>query len=123
MMNLSSTPPGKVTKEGNILIVSRGALLPPFCIKCGIPTQSEKVERTMVWCPAYVPIFVILGGILGIALYFLYQEGNEACAPALRGSSGAEGGINLRVGDGHGGLRTCCNDVGICHWLGVFSWQ
>jgi hypothetical protein len=39
-------PPANVTKVGNILIIPRGAQLPPFCIKCGTPTQTEPVKKT-----------------------------------------------------------------------------
>jgi len=52
---------GQATKEGGILIVPRGALLPPFCIKCGIPTQTEPTKKTFKWHPPWIIVFIFLG--------------------------------------------------------------
>jgi hypothetical protein len=58
---LSLTSPGKVTKEGGILVVPRGALLPPYCVQCGSPTQSEPIKETFRWHSPWIAVLVFFG--------------------------------------------------------------
>lgn len=58
---LGLTSTGRVAKEGGILIVPRGALLPPYCIKCGLPTQGEPIKQKFRWHEPWIAIFIFLG--------------------------------------------------------------
>lgn len=46
--------------HGNLLIASRDAVLPPFCIKCGRPADAKLLRRRFSWHPSWVYIFVLI---------------------------------------------------------------
>jgi len=54
--------------HGNLLIVSRSAALPPFCIKCGRPAVPERFQKKFSWHPRWVYIFVLIALLIYIIL-------------------------------------------------------
>jgi hypothetical protein len=54
--------------DGNILIVSRGAVLPPFCVKCGRPSEPERLKKSFRWHPGWVYIFILIGILFYVIL-------------------------------------------------------
>jgi len=47
--------------HGNLLIASRDAALPPYCVKCGRPADAAKLlRRRFSWHPPWVYIFVLI---------------------------------------------------------------
>lgn len=54
--------------RGNLLIVSRDAILPPFCIKCGRPADARLLRRRFSWHPAWVYIFILIALLIYVIL-------------------------------------------------------
>src|SRR5690242_1810179 len=46
--------------RGNLLIASRDAALPPYCVKCGRPADASLLRRRFSWHPSWVYIFVLI---------------------------------------------------------------
>jgi hypothetical protein len=46
--------------HGNLLIASRDAALPPYCVKCGRPADARLLRRRFSWHPSWVYIFVLI---------------------------------------------------------------
>src|SRR5258708_38667976 len=45
--------------SGTFLRVSRDAILPPFCVKCGRPAEPNLFPKKFSWHPQWVYIFVL----------------------------------------------------------------
>lgn len=54
--------------DGNILIVSRGAELPPFCVKCGRPAEADRLTKRFSWHPQWVYFFILIGVLIYVIL-------------------------------------------------------
>jgi len=46
--------------SGNLLIASRDAVLPPYCVKCGRPADAKPLRRRFSWHPSWVYIFLLI---------------------------------------------------------------
>ena len=46
--------------SGNLLIASRDAVLPPFCVKCGRPADAKLLRRRFSWHPRWIYIFILI---------------------------------------------------------------
>jgi len=46
--------------HGNLLIASRNAALPPYCVKCGRPADAKPLRRRFSWHPPWVYIFLLI---------------------------------------------------------------
>lgn len=46
--------------HGNLLIASREAVLPPFCVKCGRPADTRLLRRRFSWHPSWVYVFILI---------------------------------------------------------------
>ncbi|HWZ82151.1 MAG TPA: DUF4339 domain-containing protein [Terriglobales bacterium] len=57
-----------VWREGNKLVVIRGAVLPPFCVKCAQPGVEPAWEKNFAWGNPWWALFLLLG-IIGIIVY------------------------------------------------------
>jgi hypothetical protein len=42
-------PPQTVYRDGDKLEVPRGASLPPYCVKCGMPSAGDPIPKTFFW--------------------------------------------------------------------------
>src|SRR5258708_25219328 len=59
MSTLGAPMPQGAWASGNILIVSRDAILPPFCVKCGRPAEPNLFPKKFSWHPQWVYIFIL----------------------------------------------------------------
>ena len=41
--------PQTVYRDGDKLDVPRGASLPPYCVKCGMPSSGDPIQKTFFW--------------------------------------------------------------------------
>ncbi len=59
MSTLGTPLPQGAWASGNLLIVSRDAVLPPFCVKCGRPAEPNLFPKKFSWHPQWVYIFIL----------------------------------------------------------------
>jgi hypothetical protein len=57
-------------RDGKKLVVTRGAMLPPYCVKCGQPADGAPWEKTFAWCNPLLALWLILG-LFGIIIYII----------------------------------------------------
>jgi len=50
-----------VWREGNKLVVVRGAVLPPFCVKCAQPGVEPAWEKNFAWSNPLWALFLLIG--------------------------------------------------------------
>jgi hypothetical protein len=55
-------------REGNRLVVMRGAMLPPYCVKCARAADDGPWKKNFAWCSPLLAFFLILG-LIGIIVY------------------------------------------------------
>jgi len=46
--------------HGNLLIASRDAQLPPYCVKCGRPAEATPLRRRFSWHPTWIYVFLLI---------------------------------------------------------------
>jgi|SRR4051812_41174101 hypothetical protein len=51
-------PVGTLQRSGNELVVSRGAVLPAYCVKCGQASDGT-IKRNFSWHPAWVYVLAV----------------------------------------------------------------
>jgi hypothetical protein len=59
-----------LSRDGNKLIVTRGAMLPPYCVKCAQPADGAPWEKNFAWCNPLLALLLILG-LIGIVVYII----------------------------------------------------
>jgi hypothetical protein len=59
-----------LSRDGNTLIVTRGAMLPSYCVKCAQPAEGVPWEKNFGWCSPLLALFLILG-LIGIVVYII----------------------------------------------------
>jgi hypothetical protein len=59
-----------LSKDGNKLVVTRDAMLPPYCVKCAQPADGVPWEKNFAWCTPWLGLWLILG-LIGIIVYFI----------------------------------------------------
>ncbi len=55
-------------RDGNQLIVPRGASLPHFCVKCAQPPDGSEQQKNFSWCHPALALLILLG-LIGIIVY------------------------------------------------------
>jgi hypothetical protein len=58
------------SRDGNKLIVTRGAMLPPYCVKCAQPADGAPWQKNFAWCNPLLAFLLILG-LIGIVVYII----------------------------------------------------
>ncbi len=65
----------KVRVEGKCLVVTSGAVLPPFCVKTNTAVQQQDYQqRRLSWCPTIVGLLILLSGLMLILIYFIVRK-------------------------------------------------
>jgi hypothetical protein len=64
------SPEPVLRRDGNKLVVTRGATLPPCCVKCAQPADGLAKEKNFSWCNPLLGLLVILGCV-GIVVYLV----------------------------------------------------
>jgi hypothetical protein len=63
-------------REGDLLIVRSGAVLPPACIKCNAPADGAPMRRTLYWHHPAVFLLIFAGVLIyAIAALIIRQKG------------------------------------------------
>jgi len=57
--------PSTPYRQGNKLVVPKGAPLPPYCVKCGEPVTGELYKKTYYWHTPWLWLLAALG-LLGV---------------------------------------------------------
>lgn len=55
-------------KHGKVLIASRDAVLPPYCVKCGRPADAQPLRRRFSWHPSWIYIFLLIALLIYVIL-------------------------------------------------------
>jgi hypothetical protein len=65
--------PGEAWREGNMLVVRKGAELPDRCLKCNAPAEGFRFSRLLSWHrPIWFVLFLISPAIY-VLVYFLIR--------------------------------------------------
>jgi len=71
----ASLSTANVRVDGKSLVVTSGAVLPPFCVKTNTAVQQPDVQqRRLSWCPPIVGLLILLSGLLLILVYFIARK-------------------------------------------------
>jgi hypothetical protein len=60
-------------REGSKLVVRKGAMLPPLCVRCNEPAEGPPIKRSFSW-HSPVLYLLILGGVLVYAIVALIVQ-------------------------------------------------
>ena len=64
-----------VRVEGKCLVVTSGAVLPPFCVKTNTAVEPQDIQqRRLSWCPPIVGLLILLSGLFLILVYFIVRK-------------------------------------------------
>src|SRR3954447_25069962 len=55
---------GGVWREGDVLVMARGAVLPDLCVKCAAPAGGYRLRRNLSWHPWPIYLLIIFCNIL-----------------------------------------------------------
>ncbi len=66
--------PGSIYRSGNQLEVSQGAVLPPYCVKCGQPSEGEPIARVFQWHPQWVYVTVLVSPIIYLIIALIVRK-------------------------------------------------
>jgi hypothetical protein len=68
MASFNTVMPFAAWTSGNLMIASHGAVLPPFCVKCGRPADPNSFCKKFSWHPQWIYIFVLLALLLYVII-------------------------------------------------------
>ena len=74
------TSPGLTTPQGawsfgNLLVVSRDAVLPPYCVRCGRPATAPFLKKRFSWHPQWLYVFILFALLLYAILAGIMSKG------------------------------------------------
>ena len=55
---------GHVYRKGKVIVVPRGAVLPPFCVKCGAPAADDGKKTSFSWHSRWLYLLILFTGPL-----------------------------------------------------------
>jgi hypothetical protein len=68
---VAAHPPAPILwRDGKTLVITRGATLPPYCVKCAQPADSPDWQKNFSWCNPLLGLLV-LAGCPGILIYLI----------------------------------------------------
>ena len=68
MSSFNTLPPHGAWSSGNLLIASRDAILPSYCVKCGRPAGPDHFSKKFSWHPQWIYIFVLIALLIYVIL-------------------------------------------------------
>jgi len=71
---------GQAYRDGETLVVPRGASLPPFCVKCGAPA-TEHIQKSFKWHSPWLALLVFLGLLPYLVVVFAAQKSCQVVVP------------------------------------------
>lgn len=57
-----------VWRDGNLLVVQKGAVLPDRCVRCNAPAEGRRLHRQLYWHPPLLYCLYFFGGPIVYAL-------------------------------------------------------
>lgn len=78
---LSEKPP--LARKGNLLVVQKGAVMPPLCVKCGQPAGEPTRER-YTWHTPWLYLLIIIGLLFYAIGYLLMRKKFELDVPVCQ---------------------------------------
>jgi len=60
--------------RGNLLIASHAAVLPPFCVQCGRPSEPNRLQKTFSWQPRWVYLFLLIAFFIYVILALVMRR-------------------------------------------------
>jgi hypothetical protein len=79
----AGAPAGGAWRDGRMMILHRQASVPDFCVKCGAPARGLHISRRWSANSRRLPIYGVLGGIVGALLAEAVNSAAEARDPNL----------------------------------------
>jgi hypothetical protein len=79
-----TVPAAAVRRNGNRVVVHRGASLPGYCVKCGAPADEKSKPRNFIWYNPMYGLWILLGciGILVfLGLYYANRKQMQLAIP------------------------------------------
>ena len=67
-------PTDGVWRDGGLLVVRKGSVLPARCVKCNEPVEGKRKRQTLYWCSPWVYLLVISPLILVIVYMIIRQS-------------------------------------------------
>lgn len=61
-------------RDGDLLVMSKGYILPDFCVKCGEPAAGYRVKRTLYWHAPGWYLLLVVGVIFYIIAAVVVQQ-------------------------------------------------
>ncbi len=101
-----------IEREGDLLVVPVGAVLPDRCIVTGVPTDGHTVHRRLRWIPEWtLALFVLVSPLFGLVAmaiagksarltYFITPRLRSRRRVAIRSGLGLVGGSGLAFAAG-----------------------
>jgi GYF domain 2 len=68
-------------REGRNLVVTREAIFPPYCVKCGQPADGKPWEKNLSWCKPWIHLLIIVALLLWAIIYFLTRKQMRLTVP------------------------------------------
>lgn len=66
---------GPMRVDGKMLVIKSGTVLPRFCVRTNVPIPDSNLRsKTLTWCPPFVFIFFLFGGLLAIIAYLIMRK-------------------------------------------------
>lgn len=117
-------------REGNLLVMQKGAELPDRCLRCNAPAPGKRLKRTLSWHPGGWYLLVLFNLIIYLVVALCVRHTAKVAAPFCEmhrakrrraiaaGWIGSLGGIALAIfgGQAFGGSDSA---LGICIMLGL----
>ena len=70
-LNAAAIESGGIWRDGNLLVMRKGAMLPDRCVKCNAPAEGRRLKYVQLW---HHPIYFLLAPVALIPiLFFLHR--------------------------------------------------
>lgn len=73
--------PTDAYRQGNRLVVPKGAPLPPYCVKCGQPVTGEAFRKKFQWHNPWLLLIALLSPIIYIIIAMIIMKRVELLVP------------------------------------------
>jgi hypothetical protein len=60
--------------SGRLLVATHGAVLPPYCIKCGRPTETNIFRRQFSWHEPWLYVFILFAIVLYLVVAMFFRK-------------------------------------------------
>ena len=67
-------------RDGDLLVVPKGAELPDHCLKCNAPAQGYRFKRTLYWLHPTWFILFLMSPLIYILVYLIIRKKGKATA-------------------------------------------